>query len=323
MKPINLDDDSDDGTGAAGLTVYNETEPVERAQQAVIDLATQAAAPVSVPDGEVTALTVPAGGSVVLVNRDRPENRSFPDRAKGTTTLHDAASFVAFGRKHQLPQTDYFADLRSNRVVAVFNANEAVSTYTVPDATDPSKDTEERGEAEGTAGWSDHRATLLLSHTVAWQTWMKFNGQMLSQHDFAELVEGRLVDFLAESGSPSAADMLELAQTFEATSNVAFKTVDVLANGRRGLNYEVEQTTRAGERGQIEIPKGFTLAVAPFEGGEPYKQPARFRYRIVGQALQLGYVLDRPEDTLKDAFLGIVETIEQGVDRTVMRGVPA
>lgn len=255
---------------------------------------TLCAAEPSILDPKVLyGLTVPEGADHQVLDLER--HLPTPRRKIGQVTLHEGPSLVAYVLKHdEADATELFADVEHGRIVAVLN-----------------------GHADVTAGWGDHRATLTLRKTHEWQHWAGASGQMLSQVAFAEHIEAGLPEIRV----PEAADMLELAQSFQAHTKVQFSSANVLASGERQLVYTEETTAQAGRRGDIVIPKEFELGIAPYEGSEPYRVVARLRHRIGDGRLTLGYVLDRPEDVLRAAFLDVLSQVEQGTGRTALRGV--
>lgn len=275
--------------------------------QAIIDAGMAAAEPVVLDEGKAYAFAVPAGGTVQRIDNDLDAYRARPRRKTGTVAVHDAASFVAYVRKHGLPETEIWADNARQHLVAVINAH------------GPTVDPDDDGYPDGLAGWADHRAGLVLTHTPAWTAWARLDRKLAGQVDFAEHVEDRLPDFV----TPSGADMLELAQSFHATRSVKFDSSQRLQSSETQLRYHEEIDAKAGKRGDLAIPDTFELGLIPFEGADPYKVTARLRYRITDGQLRIGYVLDRPEDVLRSAFLDIVNKVEEHIDQTVMRGTPS
>jgi len=223
-----------------------------------------------------------------------------PGRKKGTVDAHDAPAFIAYLAKHALLETEVWADIAHQRLVAVINANQGADNT---------------GDQ---AGWGDHRVHLVLRKTPAWTAWAANDKKYLTQSAFAEHVEERLPDFVA----PSGAEMLELAQSFKANTKVGFESSRRLKSGETTLEYREETTATAGKKGSIVIPDVFTLGLAPFDGTEGYKVNARFRYRINDGALLLGYVLERPEDILRSAFDDIVTAVDGGIAGTIWHGTP-
>ena len=155
----------------------------------------------------------------------------------------------------------------------------------------------------------DHRVEYAVLLTDAWKAWREHDGKLLDQETLAEHFETRSIDIV----QPSAADMLELAQSFHATTSASFESSKLLSSGQRQFEHRENIDATAGKKGQLTIPGSFDLALKPFEGADPFKVTARFRYRITNGVLRIGYKLDRPEDVLRQAFLTVVENVEEGV----------
>lgn len=260
---------------------------------AVAELTRLGTAPVTVEAGSLLSV-VDENGEVRIVDTD--SYALTPRRKRGSVTVRDAASLVGVIKKHAQAGAEVYADVDSLRITAVLNAG-----------------------ADIEPGWGDHRATLALRATKAWVEWLGKNAKFLSQTEFAEFIEQRLVDVI----EPEGADLLELAQTFKATKAVAFESSKRLSTGQVQLTYKEDIAAKAGTRGQIDIPETFTLGLIPFDGARAYKVTARLRYRIQDAALVLGYVLERPEDVLESAFADVAAEISTAVDIPVWAGTPS
>lgn len=267
--------------------------------QAIINTAQEATNPAPLDqEGRFFSVVVPNGGSLAIV--DLEESRTAllgePRRKTGLTKTHDAASFIGHFAKHNTDATEVWADESTQDLVAVYNANSAL-----------------------TAGHGDHRNLLSLRKSPAWQAWGGNDRKFLTQTAFAEHVEERLIDF----DSPDGATMLELAQSFKATSKGAFESSKRLSSGETTLIYREEHEASAGRKGDIAIPDTFTLALQPFDGGPAYRVNVRLRYRITDGQLHLSYVIERPEDILRNAFAEIVAQVQGGLDgRDIWYGRP-
>lgn len=268
------------------LNELNET-------QAVIDVALASAEPTPLEEGGVYAAVVPAGGRIEVIDRDFDKYRHAPRRKSGCVTMTDSESFIAYTGKHLIPgATEIFADTDvPYKVTAVLNSDEDIA---------------------GLPGWRDHRVVLKLTPTTQWETWLNYDGNLLQQEGFADLVERRNIDFVAEQDGkpyPSGAEMLELAQHFMATKSARFEKSQRLKSGQTNLTYVEDIQATGGAKGNLGIPDVFMLALQPFEGAKTFAVPARFRYRIAGQELRVGYVLERPEDVARKAFDSVVTHI--------------
>jgi uncharacterized protein YfdQ (DUF2303 family) len=207
-----------------------------------------------------------------------------PRRKRGQTVHFTAASLAAYMLSHKEDGTAAYVDLENFQITVVIN-----------------------GPSVAAPGWSDHTARLTTRPTPEWNYWSGKDGKMLSQADFAEHVQAGLREIL----DPPAADMLELAQNFQAKTDVSFKSGKQLADGKRQLEYVEDIQATAGVKGTIVIPSELSLAIAPFEGSAAYKIKAWFRFRINNGDLQLGYKLDRPRDVQKAAFDDIVGDLQK------------
>lgn len=116
--------------------------------------------------------------------------------------------------------------------------------------------------------------------------------------------------------------MLELVQHFQAVKKVTFQSSTVLANGDRRLTYVEETDAGAGTKQQLEVPSTLELGIAPFEDSTPYVVNARFRYRIQGGALYMGFILDNAVDVLRDAVKTVVASLQEELGIVIMRGTP-
>lgn len=267
--------------------------------QPIIDTAIAATGPARLTD-DLHTIIVPNGANLQTI--DLRDHTDTPRRKKGTVKTADTRSFVAYIKKHELPQTEVWADLPGTRIIAVINAHMGTTGDGVEDY----------------AGWADHRASLAVRKTDAWNAWTALDRKFMTQQDFAEHIEDRAIDI----AKPTGADMLELAQSFQAKQGVEFESSKRLSSGEAQLVYKETIAAKAGQRGQLDIPSVIELGLTPFEGAPPYKVIARFRYRITNGQLLLAYALERPEDVLREAFLDVVSLAEDDLDRTIYRGTP-
>lgn len=220
-----------------------------------------------------------------------------PRRARGSYTVATVESFVAYAKQHaSKTTTTVWVHPNTGQVVAVFDDHDAES-----------------------AGWRDHRAELTLEQTPAWKRWTRHDRRMLTQEDFAEHIEESIPDI----HEPPAADLLEIAQTISMTTTAAFRSAKRLQDGRTQLTYSEDIEASAGTSGQMEIPKQFTLAIAPFIGEEPVPVTARLRTRLVQNKLSIGYLLDRPEELVRETIDRILARLRDEFARVYVGTPPA
>lgn len=262
--------------------------------QVIVDTALRGAEPRELEIGKYYAFVTPGG--LQKVDLTGPEHTGTLTLKTGTTTVRDAASFLAYWTKHHDDASEVYADNERLTVTAVLDAH-----------------------ANDEARFGGHRLHLALRETEAWKQWMRMNGELMDQEAFAEFLEDHLPELL----EPSAADMLEIAQSFQANSKVDFTSATRLSSGQRKFEYVETTTAKAGQKGALEVPETFVIGLVPFEGSDGYKLTARLRYRIGQQGLRLGYKLDRPDEIRKTAFADVVKAIGEQIDTAVMNGTPA
>lgn len=255
----------------------------------------------------LSVVVVPDGGRLVEVDTNAHEDKysAHPRRKTGTVHVQDAPSFVDYITKHGLSATEVWADTARHQLVGVINAHEESDGQLVP----------------GDAGHGDHRVVLELTATPAWKAWTGRDKQWMGQAEFAEHIEDNVLDVV----TPDGATMLEIAQSFHATTGVTFKSATRLHSGEAQLMYEENTGASAGHKGDLEIPTRFSLAVQPYCGqGELAGIEARFRYRIRSGELLLSYALSQPDVILRNLFDEIVNTVRDGVgEDRVFHGRPS
>lgn len=265
--------------------------------QAALDAGLAMADPTPLGRGELYSLALPHGGAHMVLDTEQYALR--PSRQKGC--YHPAtvnALVLVIERYQDQDETTLWVHPTSGRIVAIFNDNDGHNHD---------------------SGWRDHRAELQLQTTPEWNHWLSQDGNQLSQRNFAEHIE----DGLAEIVSPDAADMLELAQTIQATQGANFRSAIRLDNGQVQAKYEETIDTKAGQSGQLTIPTEFKLAIAPFLGENPYSIAARFRYRLSGGSLTMGFKLERPDAVVRDALAKVAERLSTHfADLPVLSGAP-
>lgn len=265
--------------------------------EVIIDTAIRTAEPTELGEDQAYAFVVPQGAKVEVVDVDREKRFDQPRRKRGTVHLTTADSLIAYVTDHDGKdgRTRLYADVDQRRVVGVLNGPNA----------DP--------------GWGDHKAVLTLKTTPEWDRWVSLDGVIGDQVTFAEHLE----DCLGDIAEPPGADLLELAQTFQATTSAEFRTGARLADGQRQLTYVEDIQASAGQGGDIAIPADFLLSLAPIEGSEPVVVKARLRFRVGNGQLRIGYILHRPDVVLREAFDNVLAKVETGTDITAYHGTPA
>lgn len=262
--------------------------------QVIVDTALRSAEHHELEPGKFYVFNTPSGITEVDLTGD--EHKGQPSRKRGVTTVRDAASFLAYYGKHADENTEVYADSERLTVTAVLDANTKTA-----------------------ARWGGHRLQLALRTTDAWKQWLALDGKLLTQEQFAEFLEDHLPELL----EPSAATMLEIAQSIQGVAKAEFQSGTRLQSGERKLAYVETVTAKAGQKGELVIPETFIVGLVPFDGSEGFRLTARLRYRINGGPLQLGYKLERPADTLQAAFRDVVNAIDGDIEQPILNGTSA
>lgn len=267
------------------------------AVEAIITAAREHASPhiIDPTKAEVAVFVVPEGSRVEKVQRDE-SYLDKPRRTKGSVTVEDLPSLQAYIAEHyDAGRTTVWVHVAQHQVTAVLDDDDAQL-----------------------AAWRDHRATLALVKTPEWIRWRRLDGTLMGQEQFAEHIEESELDIV----SPDAATMLEIAQTFQTTTNAEFRQGTRLQSGDISFTWVKEENAKAGRKGELEIPATFTLAIAPFEGEDKTPIDARLRFRVNDGALRIGYKLVRPDEFERETMLVIASALREDVARVYL-GSPA
>ncbi|MFC5184395.1 DUF2303 family protein [Actinomadura harenae] len=274
----------------------NALEQTRTENDALVETAILAAEPIRMEGGEIYGYRLNGRVEVVDLTADRYLDE--PKYKRGTVTAADVASFALYYAKHADASSEVYADLDRGTVTAVLDAHLA----DVP-------------------RWEQHMLVLALTPTEAWKRWTTMDRRYLGQVDFAEFLEDNLSDLASEP--VPAAEMLEIARTFQARTRVNFSSGVNAVSGDINLRYEETTDTSGGTKGQLTVPRAFAVGLAPFDDCAPYRLEARLRHRIKDGRLTLAYLLDRPEDVVRDAVKTVMTKVEETTGIKVMRGRPA
>lgn len=235
-------------------------------------------------------IVIPAGATV----QDGEPYLSAPLRKKGSVTLNDVGSFVAYVNAEKTAATRIYGQQTPPSFVAVLNDH----------GPEPA--------------WKDYRASYACPLSIEWKTWSGTSGRQMNQADFAAFIENNLPDIAV----PPAADMLEISRSLEAKKKVNFASGIRLSNGQNELTYE-EQVSGTANKGKLQVPEEFTIGIPVLEGGIKYAVSARLRYRIAdGGTLSMWYELIRPHKVLEDAVNEVWAIVADKTGLTIFNGKP-
>lgn len=243
-----------------------------------------------------THVLVPSNYSLVELTAAIEKTQTSPNRKRGTTVCKDIDSLLQCCADQAKAEPGYiYADPDSRTITAVFNDQRSVHS-----------------------GWRDHRATFKAEYTPEFDKWINRNGhsRAMGQTEFAEFIE----DNMADIAEPTATDLLTVATTLQAKTDISFASSKRLDNGQVQLTYNEAINATAGSNGAMTIPREFVLGLRIFKNGPGYKIKARLKYRLGGGAVKFWYEMDRPERAVEDAFKGYIDTVREKSGYTVLLG---
>lgn len=235
------------------------------------------------------------GSSGALIPLDLEKYRTAPNRRRGTFYPATVESLIAYVERHRGDATTVWVHPTEGVIVAVLDDHSPTE-----------------------AAWRQHRAQLTLIQTEEWKFWMQGNKQWFDQETFAE----RLQDGLPDIAVPDAAELLEIAQTLQGTTEAKFRSGVNVSNGEVKIQYDESVEATAGKHGDLAIPEVFKLAIAPFVGSEGVEVTARLRWRVNSGMVKLGYSLEQPDRIVQEALERISDRLANRFDH-VYSGTPA
>jgi uncharacterized protein YfdQ (DUF2303 family) len=212
-----------------------------------------------------------------------------PTRARGSATVHTPDDFIALvNRLSNTDATTAWANVNTGTITAVINDH---ATWADP-------------------GWRDHTAKLVLQEDEDWKLWSQRDNTLCSQAEFSQFIE----DVFHTVVEPDAATMLEVSRTMRAATRVDFEQAVRLDNGDVQIRYQEITDSKAGQKGQLEVPERVTVRLSPWRGVEPRDMDARLRWRIQEGRLLIGYRIVRPDVFRDEVFDGLVDKIHDGIN---------
>lgn len=226
-----------------------------------------------------------------------------PTRKRADVSVTATDSFIAYAKKHgSLDECVIYSQVDAERSLctlrAVMNDNGADEPH-----------------------WRDHRCTFAPALSIEWKRWTEKNGKQMSQVEFATWLEDNQGDVRAVNGSPSGADILTLAQAFEANSDKRVKSHVNLQSG--GVRFEFVDDETKDTRTSMEMFRRFTLALPVFDGStDAYPVEARLKYRDNQGKVTFWYELIRPDRAFKTAVQSSLDKIKADTGFMLIYGTP-
>lgn len=217
-------------------------------------------------------IAVPAGQKLETVDTEDMLPR--PRRIVAQAVVDSLESFVAYVKRHALPQTAVWVKL-----------DPATSALSLVGQIEE--------HARGEPSWRRHSVTYTPRLSLEWMVWEKLDGQPQAQLAFALFIEKYIADVATVDGLPTGAQMLEMALAFEAVQDSRVKSHIRLQNG--GAKFEFVGDDDAATVQRMEMFGKFAAGLPVFWGGDRYRVDARLRYSTRDGKVQFWYELIRPD----------------------------
>lgn len=264
---------------------------------------------------DVPLIWDPKSSQLVSLKTHIEQYRLHPQFKRGTATALTLESFINLVERHKTTDSVVFADTswRKPSFTAVIDYHEEASG--------------------GEADHGKHRIHYAFPLSEEWQAWVKMDGEVMSQHDFATFLEDRI----AELSSPTEAEKIEFERDFSTTVatpaevvrlsrslqvNVEsrVKAAHTLQNGAGHLAWEETHADSDGK--PLVVPGIFLLNVAPFFMGEPIRIPVRLRYRVTSGNIKWFYQMYRPDKYVTERVQIDLDTVAQNSALPAFEGTP-
>lgn len=278
--------------------------------------------------GTVPVLLAPDGMKVIDLKPTIDALRGNPVRRRGIAQVNDMASFIAHSNRHKDAASVIFGEpVRSQpKLTTIFNYNtNGAEKFDAP-----------------LARFGDHRVVYAPATSDEYKAWSGQNGKKMSQVDFAQFIENRILDIVAPPSDGEEDDahnifmkdyaellggkfagpstMLELSRGIEIAANSRVKQIVRLATGEARIQYDEQHVDATGA--PVTIPNMFLIAIPIFYNGPFYRLPVRLRYRLTGTTVEWFYELYRIDRSFDAAFNEMCETAKSVIGLPLFLGSP-
>lgn len=274
---------------------HNLAETLAREMKAPVEI-------ISNTDANIRRLALPPGWT--MEEKDDSKYLPAPKRKIARVKLSDTDSFIDYIKRH--------GSLATCTVwcIADYKAGKVGFTGIIND----------HGEQENEPAWRDHRATFSPEFSEEWIRWVGKNKHQFNQVEFAAFIEDNMKDIAGVDGSPTGAQMLEMAISFEANQDMRFKSAIRLQNG--GVQMSFVQDDDAQTLQKMQVFDRFSIGLPVFWNGDAYQIDARLRYRVRDGKLTFWFELIRQDKVLEAATKTLIETIRNGTGQPFFFGDP-
>lgn len=258
---------------------------------------------ISEPAGNLKRVALPPGWTLQEKDDDA-KLLAVPRRKIARIRLNDSESFIDYSTRH--------GSLAYSTIWCIANYKLGQVNFTAI--------LNDHGEEPNQPDWRDHRATFTPESSEEWLRWNSQNKKPFSQAEFAAFIEDNLKDIASIDGSPTGAQMLEMALTFEANQDMRFKSAIRLQNG--GVQMSFVQDDDAQTLQKMQVFDRFSLGFPVFWNGDAYRIDARLRYRVRDGKLAFWFELIRQDKVLEAATQTLIAHIREKTGSPFFFGDP-
>ncbi|MCX2698354.1 DUF2303 family protein [Ochrobactrum chromiisoli] len=243
---------------------------------------------IGLPKEVPALLTRGSTPSISGVDHILEKYRVFPSRKRGVAQVQTLDALIDLTNRHKTEDSAIFANL----------------DWTKPSLT--SIIDYHRNLSGGDADNCQHRIHYEFPLSDDWKLWVKNDGEVMSQQDFAIFLEDRIPDLASPTEGEIAtierdfnttvalpSQLVNLSRKMQVNVSSQVKTETKLQSGEGQIQWE---ETHTGADGQpVKVPGIFILSIAPFFMGEKVRIPVRLRYRMSNQKVVWFYNIYRPD----------------------------
>ncbi|MES1164178.1 MAG: DUF2303 family protein [Verrucomicrobiota bacterium] len=267
-------------------------------------------------------LVMPAGRTVLSLKKFIDEYRTAPERKAGTSKMTTIKSFIDQVNRSKDEHSVIFADVESRkqpRLIGVFDYNES--------------------GPNGNPRFGGHRVEYRYPVSDQWTAWTGKPLENMSQVDFAEFLEARIMDVLdpmsldpegkgtlaafcqqlgIRPASPQG--LMELSRGL--TVHADHKVVQYVNVGTGEAQISFGETHTDATGAPVKVSGGFAIAIPVFLGGPPYQVPVRLRYRVKDGQVRWTLQPQRLDEVWNDAIEMSVNDVTTKTGLTTLFGTP-
>ena len=239
----------------------------------------------------------PNGHRLVHVE-DLEPRRAAPSIKRGLLKVHTPEALSTYAERHiDHDGTTIWAEIDHGRITVVLN---------------------DHYHEDPAPGWADHQVSLQLRRSEEWKAWTDIDGEWHTQEELALFLEEHLGDITDPDGST----LLEVTQTFNATSEATFTSTKRLADGTQQLVWNEDVQVSAGRAQHTAIPTDLTVALRPWVGVDPVAVAGKFRFRISSGSLRLRVDLLRVAEASREAVDQAAIEVGDRLNLPIIEGTP-